>query len=69
MFSYLLAAFPVFPALCFCICPVLRFFQDSSGGLTMSHTRIQRTGLVQTDNWGNQVTEALGECSVLKEGE
>lgn len=32
----------------------------------MSHTKIQRMGLMQTDSWCNQVTDALGGCSILK---
>lgn len=32
-----------FPASCFCVRPVLRLFQDSSGG-PVSHTKDQKTG-------------------------
>lgn len=31
--------------------------------------RIPKPGLIQTDSWGNQVTDALGGCSISKEGE
>lgn len=44
----------------------LTLCEDPLRKLAVSHTKIQRMGLMQTDSWCNRVTEALGGCSILK---
>lgn len=67
MSSYLLVVvFTAFPAKHFISVLFLRLCQDSLRKLAVSHTKIQRMGLMQSDSWCNRVTDALGGCSILK---